>query len=403
MNRFTFRQWMAQAVRLTWIALMGVKAHWMRSISTVVGAMGVVAVLVSLLSIARGYEQVLKQTRASDNEMVLMRGASSEIGSAIGGEEVNLVRLAPGVAQGQDGQPLASAEVFTTIKQTRRDNGQAMSVSLRGVEPVAMQLRGLKLIEGRAPQAGQHEVMVGRQAASQFQGLGVGQEIRIGATPWRVVGVFGGEHGLAESEIWADLGALQSSQDRGPVVQLVLLKLAAGTTHTQFAHDIERDPRLALRVVQERDYYGEQTESLTRFVRSLGWGMAILMALGASFAALNTSQASVSSRLREIATLKALGFRDSALMGSIVAESLILALAGAALACAVVWFALDGHSTSTMFFSHNYSQVVFAFDVAPPLLLQATLIAVVIGVAGGWWPASSALRRPVSQSLAERR
>jgi len=142
MNRFTFRQWMAQAVRLTWIALMGVKAHWMRSISTVVGAMGVVAVLVSLLSIARGYEQVLKQTRASDNEMVLMRGASSEIGSAIGGEKVNLVRLAPGVAQGQDGQPLASAEVFTTIKQTRRDNGQAMSVSLRGVEPVAMQLRG---------------------------------------------------------------------------------------------------------------------------------------------------------------------------------------------------------------------------------------------------------------------
>jgi len=403
MKPLTVSRWLAQAARLTWIALAGLSSHWMRSASTLIGTMGVVAVLVSLLSIARGYEQVLRLARTSTNAMVLMRGASAEIGSTIPADQVRLVLQAAGVARDADGQPLASVEAFTTIKQTRRDNEQPMGVSLRGVESAALGLRGLRLIDGRAPLPGRFEVIAGRQAARTFSGLAIGDTVRIGAAAWKVVGTFGGDHGPAESEVWADLGALQSALERGTAAQLLLVKPAPGVAHEQLAHDLERDPRLQVRVLRERDYYGEQTAGLTRFVRSLGWGIALLMALGATFAALNTAQAGITARLREIATCKALGFRDSVVLGSIVAESLLLALAGAALACLAVWAALDGRSTSTMFFSHNYSQVVFAFDVAPALLAQAAAVAVVIGVAGGWWPAVVALRRPLSVSLAERR
>ncbi len=403
MNSLTLLGWMGQVMRLTLIALAGMRRHWMRSASTLVGAMGVVGVLVSLLSIARGYEEVLRLASTSTNEMVLMRGATAEIGSTIPADQALLVRQSPSVAHDAQGQPLVSAEVFTTIKQPRRDTGQPMGVSLRGVEPVALTVRGLQVVEGRLPQPGRFELVVGRQATQTFSGLAVGDTVRIGTAGWKVVGTFAGSHGPAQSEVWADLGALQSALERGTSSSVLLLQPAAGVAHAQLASELEHDPRLQVRVLAERDYYGQQTESMTRFVRSLGWGMALLMGLGATFAALNTAQAGVSARLREIATFKALGFRDSAVMGSLVFESLLLALAGAALASLLVWTTLDGHSTSTMFFSHNYSQVVFAFDVAPALLLQAAAIAAVIGVAGGWWPAAAALRRPLSASLAERR
>lgn len=403
MNSLTFAGWLAQIGRLTLIALAGMRRHWMRSASTLVGAMGVVAVLVSLLSIARGYEEVLRLASTSTNEMVLMRGATAEIGSTIPLDQVQLVRQSASVARDAQGQPLVSSEIFTTIKQPRRDNGQPMGLSLRGVEPAALALRNLRIVEGRLPNPGRFELIVGKQAARTFSGLAIGDTVRIGIAGWKVVGVFAGSHGPAQSEVWADLGALQSALERGTAASVLLVQPAAGVSHAQLASELEHDARLQVRVLRERDYYGEQTEHLTRFVRSLGWGMALLMGLGATFAALNTAQAGISARLREIATFKALGFRDSAVMGSLVAESLLLALAGAALASLLVWSTLDGHSTSTMFFSHNYSQVVFAFDVAPALLLQAAAIAALIGLAGGWWPAAAALRRPLSASLAERR
>jgi putative ABC transport system permease protein len=396
-------RWPAQTARLTVIALAGLSRHWMRSASTLVGAMGVVAVLVSLLSIARGYEQVLRLASTSPNAMVMMRGATAEIGSTIPADQVRLVRQAAGVARAGDGQPLVSIEAYTTIKQPRRDDGQPMGVALRGVEPVALALRGLRITAGRAPLPGRFEAIAGRQAAQTFSGLAIGDTVRIGEAAWKIVGTFGGDHGPAESEVWADLGAMQSALERGTGAQVLLVQPAAGVAHEQLAHELERDTRLQVRVLRERHYYGEQSAGLTRFVRSLGWGIALLMGLGATFAALNTAQAGIAARLREIATFKALGFRDSAVLGSIVAESLLLALGGAALACLGVWAALDGRSASTMFFSHNYSQVVFAFDVAPVLLAQAAAVAVFIGVAGGWWPAAAALRRPLSVLLAERR
>jgi putative ABC transport system permease protein len=403
MNPASLWAWPAQVGRLTWIALLSLRRHGWRAASTVVGAMGVVGVLVSLLAIAQGYEQVLRLADSSANTMVLMRGANAEIGSTLPADQVQTLRSARGVARDAAGRPLASTEVFTTLKLNRRDDGQPMSVSLRGVEPVALALRGLRVTEGRLPQAGRFELLAGRQAAQTFQGLAPGGTVRIGGTLWTVVGQFGGAHGVAESELWADLGALQSVQERGQTAQVLLLQPAPGVAHEALARELERDPRLQVRALRESDYYGEQTRSLTRFVRSLGWGMALLMALGATFAALNAAQSGVSARLRELATFKALGFRDSAVLAAIVAESLLLALAGAALAAAAAWAVLDGRQASTMFFSHNYSQVVFAFDVAPAVLWQAAAIAAAIGVAGGWAPGVAALRRPLAATLAERR
>lgn len=394
---------LAQLRILLGIALASLRRRSLRAATTVIGAVGVVAMLVALLSIAEGYDRVVRTTTSKASVLVLMDGASAEIASSIPGDEVALLRQSDLLARDGDGAPLLSAELFTTAKLPARQPGTEMNISLRGVEPAAYVLSGTRVVSGRKPASGRREVLVGRQASARLAGVAIGNEVRIGPSRWRVVGEFASDNGLAESELWVDAGALAANMNRGDVVQSLHVQLAEGVPLADFVRAIDDDPRLHLRALDLKQYLDEQSGALRGFVHVLSYGISFLMGLGAAFAALGASYASVSARIREIGTLKAMGFQNLAIFAAVIVESLLLTCLGGALGALGAYFVFDGLQTSTVLFSNNYTQVAFAFVVSPWILVQAALLAIAIGLLGSLYPAWQVLRISISLASAERR
>ncbi|HSS50930.1 MAG TPA: ABC transporter permease, partial [Thermoanaerobaculia bacterium] len=223
---------------------------------------------------------------------------------------------------------------------------------------------------------------------------------RWGENQWTVVGVFSDDGSLSESEIWSDARVLQPAYRRGSTFQSMHALLQSPAAFTAFKDSLTQEPRLDVKVVRESEYYAEQSEGLTRLVRSLGGFITVLMALGAIFGALNTMYNAVASRTREIATLRALGFGRTPVVFSILAESLVIALVGAAIGGTVAYFGFNGFQTSTLNWQ-SFSQVAFAFRVTPTLLVVGIVIALAIGLIGGLLPAIRAARLPVATALRE--
>jgi len=257
-----------------------------------------------------------------------------------------------------------------------------------------------KIVEGRRFEPGKDEVIVGIGAARQFAGLEVGNHIKVGRYEWPVVGTFSAGGGTAESEIWTDATVLQGAFHRGDSFQSVYTKLASPTSFQQFKDALTTDPRLNVKVLRQTDYYAEQSTAVTKLITTLGFLIASLMAIGAVFGALNTMYSAVSTRTREIATLRALGFGSGAVVVSVMIESVALALLGGALGATLAYLAFNGFQTATMNFQ-SFSQVTFAFQVTPQLLIQGILWATVIGLVGGLFPALRAARLPIAAALRE--
>jgi putative ABC transport system permease protein len=243
-------------------------------------------------------------------------------------------------------------------------------------------------------------VVVGRGAASEFAGLELGRQIKVGKALWEVVGHFAAGGGPGESEIWSDAYVLQSAYHRGNSFQVVRLKLETPMSFETFRAALAKDPRLSVKVQRETEYYLEQSTVIYRLVSTLGWIITVLMAFGAVFGTLNTMYSAVAARTREIATLRALGFGSAPILFSVVIEALVLALVGGAAGSAVAYLAFDGFRAATMNFQ-SFSQVAFAFDVSPALLLKAMACATVIGLMGGLFPAIRATRMPLAKALRE--
>jgi putative ABC transport system permease protein len=258
----------------------------------------------------------------------------------------------------------------------------------------------VKIVDGRMFEWGKNEVIVGRGALTEFAGLERGKTIRIGRADWSVVGVFESNGGLEESEIWTDAAVLQPAYHRGSSYQAALVRLASAGSYDEFKDALTTDPRLNVKVQRISEYYAEQSRMLQLLVTGLGTLVAGLMGLGALFGALNTMYTAVAARGREIATLKALGFRTSPVVISIIAESMLLAAIGGTVGALLAWAAFDGYRAATLNWQ-SFSQVTFAFDVNPRLLVEGVVCALLIGLLGGLFPAIRAARLPVSVALRE--
>ncbi|MFO0829495.1 MAG: ABC transporter permease [Phycisphaerales bacterium] len=392
--------WLTQIASITLFNLRTLPERRGAALSAIVGIAGVVAVLVGVLSIAEGFRAAMSVTGPDDIAIVLRSSADSEMTSGLSREETRLIVDAPGVARGPQG-PLASAELFVMINLPKRSTGTDANVPLRGVERAAGAVRGnVAFVEGRDFEPGRNEVVVGAGAARAFAGLDLGKTIRMGQNEWKVVGIFTGGGGSAESEIWTDAAVLQPAYQRGDSFQSVYAKLASPESFAQFKDALTADPRLKVKVLRQGEYLADQSTMLTSFIRGLGVFIAGLMALGAVFGALNTMYSAVAGRTREIATLRALGFGATPVILSVMFESLVLALLGGALGAAVAYFAFDGFKASTINWQ-TFSQVAFAFAVTPSLLATAIAWAAVIGLLGGLFPAVRAARLPIANALRE--
>lgn len=392
--------WFRQAASVTWMSLRGVPARWGSAATAAVGVAGVVGVLVAVLSIAEGFRQTLEGSGAPDVALVMRGGSQSEMNSILSRDDVRIVEDAPGVLRSPEG-PAASAELFVVVDVPKRSTGTMANVPLRGVQDAAFRVRrNVEIVEGRRFTPGRNEVIVGSGAAVEFAGLEVGRTLRWGETEWTVVGRFEAGGTVAESEIWCDVGVLAPAYRRGSSFQAVYARLESPEAYEGFAATLESDPRLDVSVQRETEYYAEQSRALITFISVAGNLIALLMGVGAVFGALNTMYTAVSARTREIATLRALGFRAGPVVLSVLAESLALALAGGLAGGALAYLAFDGFRAATLNWQ-SFSQVAFAFRVTPELVAQGLVLALGIGLVGGLFPAVRAARLPVATALRE--
>jgi putative ABC transport system permease protein len=392
--------WLSQIVSVTLFNLRTLPERKGSAGTAIVGIAGVVAVFVGVLSIAAGFRAAMTSHVPEDVVIVLRSGADNEMTSGLARDEVRLITDAPGVARTSDGA-LASAELFVMINLPKRSTGTDANVPLRGVGPAAIAVRGdIKMIEGRKFEPGRNEIIAGAGAAREFTGLDVGNSIRIGQNEWKVVGIFSGGGGAAESEIWTDAAVLQPAYRRGDSFQSVYAKLTSPQAFSEFKDALTTNPQLKVKVISEADFLAEQSTLLTGFIQTIGVVIAGMMALGALFGALNTMYSAVAARTREIATLRALGFGSSPVILSVMFESLALALLGGVVGAAAAYFAFDGFKAATMNWQ-TFSQIAFAFTVTPQLLVQAIIWAATIGLLGGLFPAIRAARLPIAAGLRE--
>lgn len=392
--------WFSQIFAVTQFSMRSLPQRKGSSAAAMLGITGVVAVMVGVLSIAQGVLKTMESSASEDNAIVLRSGSDSEMMSGLLGDDTRLIAEAPGIYRDEDGVR-ASPELFVIINLPMRSTGTDANVPMRGVQAQAMAVRnGFKLVEGRMFEWGLNEVIVGVGALQQFSGLEPGSNIEVGQEQWPVVGVFEADGGLAESEIWVDAAVLQPAYRRGNSYQAVYVKLNSFDAFDDFKDALTSDPRLNVKPMRASDYYDSQSTVMYNMITGLGTIIAIIMGLGAVFGALNTMYTAVSARTREIATLRALGFRSGPVIISVLSESLLLAFAGGLIGAGLAWLAFDGFKTATLNWS-SFSAITFAFDVNARLLIQGIVFAMVIGLIGGLLPAIRAARQPVAQALRE--
>jgi putative ABC transport system permease protein len=366
----------------------------------VIGIAGVVGVLVAMLAMGDGFAATLQQTGSSDTAIVLRGGSSAELNSVLERDNLSVIEQAPGVARDSDGKPVASAEISVVANLPKKaDPSVDANVQIRGVGDAAWALRpNVKIIAGRRFTPGLRELVVGQGARRQFAGLDIGHQLRLAGQQWTIVGAFasGDSH---DSELWGDRQTVASAYRRGASAQSVTVRLASPQAFDAFKAALVSDPRLKVDVTTTREYFSKQSEGLTKVIRIVGITVGTIMAIGAIFGALNTMFAAVATRAREIATLRAIGFRGVPVVVSILLETMLLALLGGLLGGLLTWLIFNGYTASTL--GSNFSQVVFQFKVSPQLLWTGIKWAMAIGFVGGVFPAVRAARLPVTTALRE--
>jgi putative ABC transport system permease protein len=389
--------WGRQIAAVTLLSLRSLPRRAGAASVAVTGVTGVVVVFVVVLSIAEGFRAALR-AGGDPQTAIVMSAGSEEMSSRLSRETAEIVKDAPGILR-EAGGPDASAELFVIVNHPKRSTGTAVNVPLRGMQPSGFAVRSrARIIEGRSFEPGRYEILVGRAAARQLEALDVGRSVKWGANTWTIVGSFEAQGAIWESELWCDVGVLQAAYRRSGAWSSVHVRLESPEAFAGFKAALMSDPRLDVGVFRETDYYAEQSSTTARLVRTLGFGIAILMGAGAVFGAVNTMYTAVAARKREIATLRALGFAGGPVALSVLAESVVLAAAGGLLGGSVAWALLDGHQTTTLNWQ-TYTQVAFALSVTPGLLAEGVLYAVAMGLVGGLFPAMHAARVEVATGL----
>jgi putative ABC transport system permease protein len=364
----------------------------------VIGIAGVVAVLVSILAMAAGFRHTVADSGRPDRVIILRGGSDAELNSNLTRADIDIIGNAPGLAKDTDGKALLSNELLTVVNIPKIDTGSDSNVTLRGVGLQVLKVRPeLTIIQGRMFRPALRELIAGAGAAKQFRGLTVGSVLRLRNADWTVTGVFTSNGDVHESELLADVDTVGSAIERNSNYSSAVGLLTDAGAFDRFKDALTTDPQLKVDVEREPEYYAAQSKELTHLINIVGNTVAIIMAIGAMFGALNTMYSAVDARGLEIATLRAIGFGASPILASVMIEALALSFLGGVLGGALAWLFFNGHSVSTL--GGAFAQVVFKLTVTRTLLVEGILWACTIGVLGGLFPAVRAARLPVAEAL----
>jgi len=376
--------------------LRNLRVRWMTTLMTAASIFLTVLVFVVLMALAQGLQLSLKTTGQSLNVIIMREGSQSEATSSVTRESLQVIKYLAGIAKTDKGEPWVSPELIVLINLPRRGQTQGSNVTIRGLGPDGPSLRPeFKMVEGRFFRSGLREVIVSKRIAERFENCALGDRLKFAKGYWTVVGTFDAGGTAYDSEIWTDTNDLGGDFDRD-VYSTVMVRAVDASALARLKDQISNDRRLHLKPQTEREYYENQTRSAAP-IKALGMFIAALMAVGASFAAMNTMYAAVARRTKEIGTLRVLGFSRGSILLSFVIESVLIAAVGGLPGCLVSLLA-NGVTTGTTNFA-TFSEVAFNFRVTPGLLLNGMVFAVVMGVIGGFFPAWRAAHENIVSAL----
>jgi putative ABC transport system permease protein len=370
---------------------------WMSAASVVAVAL-TIAVLLFFLALAQGLTRTVEGSGADDVAIVIREGSNAELNSVVARDQLSLLSSGPGVVQ-RDGRPLASGELLVIVDGRKRSTNTNANMPFRGIGSEGLALRhGVRIAEGRMFSPGSNEIVVGAGLIREFAGFELGETVRIRGSDWQIVGVFEAPGTVFESELWADIAVTQSLFNRPNTYQTMRIQLPSPQAVDAFKEWAEADPRLqGLEILSERAYYARQASQSRGFI-VIAWVLGILMAIGALAGALNTMYSSVAARASEIATLRIIGFSGWAAFFGTMVEALALSMLGGVLGILIAFVAFNGRTTSTL--GSGFTQLVFKFELSPPIVITAIVLALIIGLFGGFFPGIRAARTRAQLELA---
>jgi putative ABC transport system permease protein len=367
------------------------------TIMTALGIALTVTTAVFLMALLVGLNKAFQSSGDPVNVLVMRKGSTAELSGGFDADLFPTLKTLPGIAKDAHGDPIASAEWVVIVVLPRKDGTGEVNVSVRGLMPAGLTLRpSAKLVEGRWFTPGQREVVVGNSIRNHFSGANVGDALDFAKGQWKVVGVFDSGGTAYDSEIWGDVNQIAADFDRQGAYASAYLRATDPVAADALKHRVSDDQRLKLEGTLETEYYEKQTSSGAA-IKFIGTFVAFIMAIGSSFAAMNTMYAAVAYRSKEIATLRIIGFSRPSILTSFVIEALLLSLLGAAVGIVLI-LPFNGMSTG-IGNSLTFSETVFSLHLTWTVAVSAVVFALIMGLLGGFAPAWHAARQDILTSL----
>jgi ABC-type lipoprotein release transport system permease subunit len=367
------------------------------SIMTAVVVAMVVMILFILSGFVAGLRATVLRSAAKDNWIVISRGTTSEGGSYITRDQYEILKSRTQIAATSDGQALVSPEVVTGFNPAANQPGaNGFGTMLRGVYPIAYQVHSkMKLEAGRWVQHGATEMVIGRKLAARYPFLTIGSDFKFGRHTFKIVGIFSDDDSARESEVLTDLDVLTQDIHMASGFSVLHVVLRPGM-EDDFSKSLTTDARVKVDAMPEGEFYAEQTGFVEQ-LRAMGLAVALVLAIGSIFGAMNTMYSAVARRTGEIGVLRVLGFSRFNVLSSFVMESILLGIAGAVLGEALG--ILAAYATGLHSQLMNVGEFIFRFQLTSGAFISGIIAGMLIGALGGLLPAWRASRTRVVDSL----
>jgi len=373
-------------------------ARRVSTLMTILGIGVVIAVMISMMALQNGVRSAVVSSGSKDNLMVMREGAAAELSSWVTKDAFRIIRALPGIAKDSSGAPMISPELVIIFKIPKKDDPKGSNVIVRGVTPEAFTMRPyIRIVEGRMFKPGVNEVIVARRIRDRFVNTGLGDTFQFGSQKYNVVGVFDAQGTAFDSEMWCDADFLGQARKRD-AYSSVILRPNDRDAFESIKAAIKNDNRLKFDVRSEYQYYADQTNGLMGIVVLVAI-VTIFMTIGAILGTMNTMFSAIASRGRELATMRALGFKRRTILLSVIIESAFISLLGG-IAGLLLALPVNAISTGTTNFV-TFSEVAFNFRIDSHVALTGILIALTAGIVGGALPALAAARMPITKALRE--
>jgi putative ABC transport system permease protein len=375
------------------------RVRWVNTTMTILGTGLVVWSSCILFGLVDGLQHSLTVSGDPHDLVILRKGSSTETTSGFTSGKADDIATLGGIARDESGRPMVASELLY-IPVAERVDGSRTNIIVRGVQPASRQLRPrFAIVQGRDFVPGRGECIVSRSLSRRFRGASLGGMLKMGEKDaFRVVGLFTAGGSAAESEVWSDFNDLARTISREGTVSSVQLRAASAADLDRIKRTLDGDTQFRLDAIREADYFANQSQS-SLFLKGAGTLIAVLLTIGAMFAAANTMYAAVSARTREIGTMRALGFSRLDILISFLGESVLLSVLGGLVGLlATIPLGALTYGTSNF---NTFAEMTISFRFGPLVMGVASIMTLAMGVFGGLFPALRAVRLDVIRALRE--